>query len=923
MANKPAATPQSASSEFMNKVRAGYPLVWIKTHEEHRVLMQYVTEITKKKILNHETNASEKYTAYSWDVSEGIRSLDITDGCLSLGEAVKDTQDTPIRALAWLDQNGEDNTILFLKDFHAYLQKKDFGDADIVRRMIRNLISKFKAQGKVLAIVSPVVDIPTELDKEVSVINFKLPDREDLKQVLQGVCESAGIPENKQPKGDELDAVLNAALGMTSVEAENAFSYSLIISKKFDASVIRQEKASIVKKSGVMEIFETTESLDTIGGLENLKTWLKKRKKCCSSKAKEFGVRPLKGVVFVGPPGTGKAQPLDATIYTPQGIKRMGDIKIGDMICHPTGITARVVAVYPQGKKDIYKVSFKDGSFTECCEDHLWEVSPRDIRWRKKNRIVMALKDMISHIISKDGHYNYSIRLTSPVKFHHKKVLIDPYVMGSLLGDGSLGNIADTKHRRALGFTSFDDLIVEKVKKFVDVFPNHQMKRKQKGQYNLITTKGAQGQKGRYNQFKSFLEKYGLLGMTSPNKFIPEEYLFNDVQSRLQLLRGLCDTDGTASKRLSEHSIEFSTSSERLARDIRFLVESLGGICPITQRMGYYKKNGIRKNCKKAYRCWIRFDTLNPFDLPRKSNRHRDYVRYHPTRVITGIEKIGIKEAQCISIDKPDGLYLTNNFIVTHNSLTAKAASSLLERPLLKLDLGNVLDQYVGNSEHNMGRCLEMADAISPCVLWIDEVEKDISGNKGGQDSHEVSKKILKMLLNWMQERKSDVFVVMTANQVESLPPELIRPGRIDAVYWVDLPDAVQRAEIIRIHLKKVHRDATMFDKNMDELVDLCKDFTGAEIETWITEALVRAFDAEHDELTLEDLKETVREITPISILMAADIARARNWAENRHCKVASINHTKPAEATKEGKRKISIPVPPPSDAAAPAGLPS
>jgi ATP-dependent 26S proteasome regulatory subunit len=548
MANKPA----GLSSEFMNKVRAGYPILWVKTHEEHRALMEYVAEVTKKSIKNHESGATEKYTAFSWDVSDGVRSLEISDGCLALGDTVKDTAEVPGRALTWLDTQGADNTILFLKDYHNYLFSKDFKDADIVKRMIRNLISKFKAQGKVLCILSPVVDIPVELDKEVSVINYKLPTREDLKQVLLGVCESAGIPANKQPKPAEEESLLDAALGMTAVEAENAFSVSLIEAKGFDASVIRREKASIVKKSGTLEIFETSESLETIGGLENLKNWLLKRRKCSSSKARDFGVRPLKGVVFVGPPGTGK-------------------------------------------------------------------------------------------------------------------------------------------------------------------------------------------------------------------------------------------------------------------------------------------------------------------------------------------------------------------------SLTAKASATLLGRPLLKLDLGNVMDQYVGNSEHNMTRVLEMADAISPCVLWIDEVEKDISGNKGGQESHEVSKKILKMLLNWMQEKKSDVFVVMTANQVESLPPELIRSGRIDALYWCDLPDCVQRAEIIRIHLKKVHREPTMFDKSMDKLVGLCDNFTGAEIETWVAEALVRAFDADHDDLTIEDLETTVKEITPISTLMSADIQRARDWAKGRKCKMASIDHSKPAVAgvQVDGKRKISIPVPP------------
>ena len=173
-------------------------------------------------------------------------------------------------------------------------------------------------------------------------------------------------------------------------------------------------------------------------------------------------------------------------------------------------------------------------------------------------------------------------------------------------------------------------------------------------------------------------------------------------------------------------------------------------------------------------------------------------------------------------------------------------------------------------------------------------------------ESHETSKRVFQKLLTWMQEKKSDVFVVATANSVASLPPELLRAGRIDAIFWVDLPDPIQREEIFRIHLKRIGRKADLFDKKMTEIIQACNGFTGAEIEVWLQEALQRAFSLNKAELEVEDLLETIKEITPISQLMGADIEAARTWAKDRGCKQASHAHAEVVVAQKNnGARKI------------------
>lgn len=176
------------------------------------------------------------------------------------------------------------------------------------------------------------------------------------------------------------------------------------------------------------------------------------------------------------------------------------------------------------------------------------------------------------------------------------------------------------------------------------------------------------------------------------------------------------------------------------------------------------------------------------------------------------------------------------------------------------------------------------------------------------QKAHEVTERVFGELLNFMQDREADVFLVATCNSLESLPPELLRGGRIDCIFWVDLPDNVQREEIIKIHLRRRGRNPELFGKEIAQLVQASKDFTGAEIEVWVQESLIRAFNAGQKEVRLEDFLTTIKEITPISKLMASDIRASREAASARGTKPASRRREEPVkEAEKDGARKIKI----------------
>lgn len=209
-------------------------------------------------------------------------------------------------------------------------------------------------------------------------------------------------------------------------------------------------------------------------------------------------------------------------------------------------------------------------------------------------------------------------------------------------------------------------------------------------------------------------------------------------------------------------------------------------------------------------------------------------------------------------------------------SLAAKAVAGLWKIPLLRLDMGALYNKFHGETERNLRESLALAEKMSPCVLWIDEIEKGISGDSSDSGT---SQRVLATLLTWLAEKKSPVFVVATANDISRLPPELIRKGRLDELFFVDLPDTATRQAIFAIHLEK--RQLALENFNLTELADASEGFTGAEIEQAVVAALYSALAQQGDvssSLLLAELAKT----SPLSLVMAEKLAQLRQWAEER-----------------------------------------
>ncbi|KQN96864.1 AAA family ATPase [Paenibacillus sp. Leaf72] len=237
------------------------------------------------------------------------------------------------------------------------------------------------------------------------------------------------------------------------------------------------------------------------------------------------------------------------------------------------------------------------------------------------------------------------------------------------------------------------------------------------------------------------------------------------------------------------------------------------------------------------------------------------------------------KEAKEFGVQSPKGVILLG-ISGGGKSAAVRAVGNLWQMPILRFNIGNVFGSLVGESEANMSRALRMAETISPSILWIDEIEKAFAGAGGsGATDSGVTARVLGEMLTWMQEKTSDVFVIATANNINHLPPELLRKGRFDELFWFDLPELGERKEIISIHLRKRNRDPQTFD--IDSLAKKTEGFVGAELEQVVVDAISIAFSENH-ELTNNDLLEAARSTVPLSKLREAEISGMRAWAKER-----------------------------------------
>lgn len=352
--------------------------------------------------------------------------------------------------------------------------------------------------------------------------------------------------------------------------------------------------------------------------------------------------------------GLGKALALNTKVFTPNGYKQMKDIQVGDYVFGKDGKPTKVTAVYNHSNVEMYRITFSDGVSIECCKDHLWQIHDQhgikvvDTKWfTEKDQFGRVRKNNL--FSEGSGSYKYWIDRCEPVQFEHQNVTVNPYVLGALLGDGGLTS-------NSISFTTADKEMVDNINANLRVgYRLNSSQSMSDIEYNIV------GIKGKVNEIKKDLIELNLWNTNSHTKFIPDLYKYNSIAIRTQVLQGLIDTDGYVSK---DNLLSYTTVSKQLCEDVRFLVESLGGIVRYSESSCGY--NG--KVTGKCYTLTIKFDKPQLYcTLTRKKSLLKDR-HFKTRRNIVSVEPIKNADAKCITVDNNEHLYLIDHFVVTHNT---------------------------------------------------------------------------------------------------------------------------------------------------------------------------------------------------------------------------------------------------------------
>ena len=409
----------------------------------------------------------------------------------------------------------------------------------------------------------------------------------------------------------------------------------------------------------------------------------------------------------------GRAQPYDAKVLTPDGFVPIGSLRVGDLVIGSDGGPTPVLGIYPQGTKQVYRVTTQDGASTLCCGEHLWQVETPEDKRRTTHR-VLETQEMIGKL-RRGRIRRFEIPMMAPTELEAQDVPLDAYALGLLLGDGCISTTTPT-------FCTADPELAGALEESLDRI---EVKHKDRYDYVLRHTEGHRGGVIVANPVTTALRELGLAGTTSSTKFIPRAYLDNSYDVRLSLLQGLLDTDGgPVTQRGRTCRVQYTTTSPRLRDDVVYLVRSLGGVAYVRTRPAEGRKPGRALGRDVLYRhdafvLDIRMPPgVAPFRLTRKRDAYEQDTGGRPMRFIDSIEPVGEQDTMCIQVAADDSLYVTDDFLVTHNTLN---------------DAFIILDEAQNTSPEQMKMFLTRLGFGSKMVVTGDVTQVDLpTGTKSG-----------------------------------------------------------------------------------------------------------------------------------------------------------------------------------------------
>ncbi|HEU5211824.1 MAG TPA: PhoH family protein [Gaiellaceae bacterium] len=363
----------------------------------------------------------------------------------------------------------------------------------------------------------------------------------------------------------------------------------------------------------------------------------------------------------------GRAQPYFSRVLTPTGWRPIGRLRVGDSVIGSDGRPTRVLGVYPRGVRPVYRVTTQDGASTLCCAEHLWPVRTAADKRRNKPARILETQELMGQLRSAHQRRFELPVLSEPVHFPPRAVPLDPYALGLLLGDGRItGKTTPT-------LATAD---VELAQRLEEALAGIELRAKGAYDYVLRHVAGGRGGLRVANPVTLSLRELALEGVTSKTKFVPEDYLFNSESVRIGVLQGLLDTDGGACRQARRTCrVQYCTTSERLRDDVIFIVRSLGGVAYSHRRAAEGRAPGRARGREIPYRSDayvvdIRMPPdVPPFRLQRKLDTYEIDGGGRPMRFIDSIEPAGEQDTLCIRVEAEDSLYVTDDFLITHNTL--------------------------------------------------------------------------------------------------------------------------------------------------------------------------------------------------------------------------------------------------------------
>jgi len=957
-----AARQKAALKELQMLVDARYPLIYLVSHEENRIIELINTlceEVKNEKALS------------IWTISQGLY------GFRERGRFTNDdeTSAPPMVLSKILNRTKNDLPALFiLLDFHMYME-----NATVVR-MLRDCASLLMNRNCSVIIIAPELKIPRELEKVVQVIDWPLPGAEEMKAIVDGLAQSNAKNTRVDLKDkDFMDGILSSLQGLTYDEAENILSKSLIKKKTYDIGVITSEKRQIIRKGGFLEYYSADFGMDDLGGVGILKDWIHVRKSFFTKKAQEFGIPYPKGMLLIGIPGCGKSLACKIMANAWQmpllkfDIGKVFQSLIGSSEGNIRSVVKLAEAIAPCVTGDTL-VTLSDGS----------TIPIEDMYIQNENYSVLGIDNdlkikefPVKHVTNRNVDSILNIRSTNgeirATKDHPFPVMRNGYIEWLKAYELEKGDyivmphikiknpksfnpvnlypgMRDAKGGLRWGRGGFMDAVIPKLPPSSDIEDLYYL-------LGLIDSDGYFGQKYRigfvntnkylHKQFsKIILNNFGIKTAMNETTSKHSDFInvlnakpcFNskcdskimymmmkEIREILPMssednvrayLSGYADGDGCIT---TDNRVVFSTSDKENVILIRHLFQRLGLLPPIPSKrkepnrktkynitvtsgaiglLGLKCRHPVKRkrlkdmNIEKTHSRWYKFPIGNLLkDIRKKSGKTFKDIsnetgfsssiiqnfqnKYHPDR--WQLERL----ANILGGRLSDLVNSDINCTLITDIQEIKGKTSVFD---LVLDVdGKTEPNFIGNGF-----------IIHNCVLWLDEVDKSFQGIKSsGMTDSGVTARVFGTLITWLQEKTSPVFVAMTANDVTQLTstiPEITRKGRLDEIFFINLPNHVEREEIFKIHISKARelhpgRDASKFDIKM--LAQKSKQLSGAEIEGAVVNGLCLAFD-EKKPLEMSHLLKGIVDIQPIIKTAKEQMKEVLKFANEGRAKFAS-----------------------------------